>query len=83
METHPIQIGKKRHLPDGDRQTYMLAGHNKYVSCLPHYLVDMKDLPIRVKEEFRSGNFTVRKRSGKYNGVWTDMALEQSYNRDA
>ena len=43
----------------------------------------MKDLPIRVKEEFRRGNFTVRKRSGKYNGVWTDMALEQSYNKDA
>lgn len=43
----------------------------------------MKDLPIRVKEEFRRGNFTVRKRSGKYKGVWTNTVLKQSCNKDA
>ena len=59
------------------------AGHNKYTVCLPHYLAAMKELPLSVKSEFEKGNFTVRKLSGKFNGVWSDMALEQTYNKDA
>lgn len=59
------------------------AGHNKYTACLPHYLAAMKELPTPVKSEFEKGNFTVRQRLGKFNGVWSDMALEQTYNKDA
>jgi len=59
------------------------AGHSKYVSCLPHYLNAMKNLPASIETEFKNGNFVVRKKEGKFNGVWTDMALEQTYNKDA
>ena len=59
------------------------AGHNKHASCLPHYFAAMKELPLMVKSEFEKGNFTVRQLSGKFNGVWSDMALKQTYNKDA
>ena len=29
------------------------------------------------------GNFTVQRKEGKFNGVWADMALEQTFNKDA
>lgn len=59
------------------------AGHSKYTSCLPHYITAMKSLPSAVKLEFTKGNFTVRQQRGKFNGVWSDMALEKTYNKDA
>ena len=59
------------------------AGHFKYVSCLPHYLEAMEQLPQQVKTAFEDGKFTVHRKKGKFNGVWPDMALEQSYNKDA
>ena len=66
---------------------YMVAaGHHKYVSCLPHYLESMKQLPTTapyVYEAFKKGNFTVHQTKGNFNGVWSDMALEQTYNCDA
>ena len=61
-------------------------GHHKYVSCLPHCLNEMDKLQEtapEVHEQFMAGHFGVRRVSGKFNAVWTDMALEQSYNRDA
>jgi len=61
----------------------VFAGHHKYVSCLPHYIQAMEELPKSVKSQFETGKFTVRQKRGKYNGVWTDMALEQTYNKDA
>ncbi|KAG1676661.1 hypothetical protein GQR58_014156 [Nymphon striatum] len=42
----------------------------------------MKDLPTPVKLEFCKGNFTVRQQRGKFNGVWSGMALEQTYNKE-
>ncbi|KAJ8366433.1 hypothetical protein AAFF_G00355510 [Aldrovandia affinis] len=62
------------------------AGHYKYVSCLPHYLEAMRSLPTltpNIHREFKDGKFTVHQTEGRFNGVWTDMALEKTYNRDA
>ena len=59
------------------------AGHYKYVSCPSHNIQAMKALPNSVETEFRKENFVVRQRAGKLNGMWTDMASEQTYNRDA
>ena len=64
----------------------VVAGHSKYVSCLPQYLHEMRLLPTTaptVAAEFEKGNFTVRRAPGRFNVVLTDMALEQSYNCDA
>ena len=62
------------------------AGHYKYVSCLPHYLEAMRSLPTLapyIYKAFKAGQFTVHQTEGRFNGVWTDMALEKTYNRDA
>jgi hypothetical protein len=42
----------------------------------------MKNLPSSVQEEFDKGNVVVQCKEGKFNGVWTDHALEQ-HNKDA
>ena len=62
------------------------AGHNKYASCLPQYLEEMKSLSVtapEIEDESLKGKFCVRRASGRCNGVWTDMGLEQTYNCDA
>ena len=62
------------------------AGHYKYVACLPHYLEAMESLSVialEVDTAFKSGKFTVHQTSKKFNGVWSDMALEQTYNCDS
>ena len=62
------------------------AGHHNYSYSLPLFLKEMNDLwntAPEVYEHFLKGNFVVRRKAGSFNGVATDMALEQTYNRDA
>ena len=50
------------------------------------YLADMKSLARTAKEvydEFLAGNHPVKRASGSFNQVWTDLALEQSVNKDS
>ncbi|KAJ8321079.1 hypothetical protein KUTeg_002666 [Tegillarca granosa] len=59
--------------------------HAKYMVCLPLYLRDMKELPKKhpnVYENFIIRNFNVHRTNGKFNGIWTDLALEQTYNKE-
>ena len=61
------------------------SGHGKYMSCLPIYLNDMRSLLVSAPEvhcKFESGEFSVHQTSGDFNGVWTDLALEQTYNKE-
>ena len=44
----------------------------------------MRDLPQKHSEvynEFINGNYTIRHKQSKANGVWSDLALEQIYNK--
>ena len=62
------------------------AGHTNYAQGLPRYLSDMKALPEvapEVHQEFVTGNFVVKRGSGKFNKDSPDLALEQSANHDA
>ena len=46
----------------------------------------MRALPILAPDiavAFSNGQFTVRQTEGQFNSVWTDMALEKTYNHDA
>ena len=61
------------------------AKHTNYMSCLPLYLKEMRDLEEKhpaVYNNFIRGRFTVHRTEGRFNGVWTDMALEQTYNKE-
>lgn len=78
----------EEHLAEVEKMLPYLAaaGHYKYVSCLPYYLEEMKNLSTlapNIYRKFKGGNFTVRQTEGRFNGVWTDVALEKTYNRDA
>ena len=45
----------------------------------------MRDLPQthpEVHNEFINGNFTIRLKQGKADGVWSDLALEQIYHKE-
>ena len=59
--------------------------HSRYMSCLPINLSEMQNLQQTAPEvycEFKAGNFTLRQTTGSFNGVWTDLALEQRYNKE-
>ena len=43
----------------------------------------MNILPASVEVEFTKSNFSVHHKRGTLNGVWADIAIEQSYNKDA
>ncbi|CAH1796874.1 unnamed protein product [Owenia fusiformis] len=65
---------------------YMVAAkHRNYMACIPQYLAEMNALPEshpNTHKEFMDGNFTVHRTEGSFNGCWTDLALEQTYNKD-
>ena len=59
--------------------SYMVStGHTKYVACIPHYFHVGRHLPPDVVTAFNNGHFTVHVTREKFNGVWTDMAIEQT-----
>ena len=65
---------------------YMFAhDHTNYARWMSVYLCDMRRLPISassVQMEFEVGSHSVNRSANSFNMVWTDMALEQSENRD-
>jgi hypothetical protein len=72
-----------QHIPEVEKMMPYLvsAGHYKYVSCVPHYLTAIRGLDSSapdIARSFREGNFTVHQTAGKFNCVWSDMALEKN-----
>ena len=43
---------------------------------------DLEEKHSAVYNNFIRGRFTVHRTEGRFNGVWTNMALEQMYNRE-
>ncbi|MES9879525.1 MAG: hypothetical protein ABW185_01435 [Sedimenticola sp.] len=66
---------------------YMFAyDRNKYSRWASVYLADMNMLEStapQVYREFQAGNHPVKRSLQKFNQVWTDLALEQSVNKDS
>ena len=61
------------------------AKHTNYMSCLPLYLKEMRDLEEKhpaIYNDFNRGRFAVHRTEGRFNGIWTDMALEHPYNKE-
>ena len=57
------------------------AKHTKYMACLPLYRNKMPQTHPEVYNEFINGNFTIRHKQDKANDIWSDLALEQTYNK--
>ena len=61
------------------------ARHVKYANCLPEYLHDMQQLEETHPEvylHFSNGNFPVYQSQSSFCGTWTDLTLEQTYNKE-
>ena len=43
---------------------------------------DLHQTHPKVYNEFINGNFTIWHKQGKANGVWIDLALEPTYNKE-
>ena len=43
---------------------------------------DLEEKHPAVYNNFIRGRFTVHRTEGRFNGTWTDMALEQTYNKE-
>ena len=63
--------------------------HLLQIEAMLPYIVaaesDMRSLPQThpyIYEQFKSGGFEVHRKGGSFNGTWTDMALEQTFNRE-
>ena len=55
------------------------------MAFLALYLNEMRDLPQThpaVYNEFINGNFSIRHKQGKANGVWSDLALQNNVARE-
>jgi hypothetical protein len=47
---------------------------------MPVYILDMLELPAEIKSAFEKGEFSIRKTSGSFNGIWSDMGTEKNSN---
>ena len=57
------------------------ADHTKYIKAVMCYLNEMGNIQTEapeIYEAFERGYFTVKRSSGEFNAIWTDMALECS-----
>lgn len=60
-----------------------MCNRHNYSRWATLYAVDMcKSLPKSIEDEFNDGQFPVRFTSGKFNGVWSDLAVEMSVIKD-
>lgn len=57
--------------------------HPLYVRGIVLYLQDMLNLPETVKLDLKNGMASVKRKSGTFNGVGGDLALEQTQNRSS
>jgi hypothetical protein len=42
----------------------------------------MLELPAEIKSAFEKGEFSIRKTSGSFNGIWSDMGTEKNIIKD-
>ncbi|KAG1660796.1 Heat shock protein [Nymphon striatum] len=54
----------------------------KHIENTLKELLQQSETAPEVHEEFAAGKFTVHQTARDFNGVWTDLALEQTYNRE-
>jgi hypothetical protein len=50
---------------------------------MPVYILEMMNIPQRVRTAFEDGQFAVREVAGPFNGIWSDMGTEETVIRDS
>ena len=60
---------------------FFAAGHTNYARYGLYYLRSMQEMPSEVRKHFDNGEHTVHHTPGLFNGIWSDMAIEQTFMR--
>ena len=60
---------------------FFAARHTNYACYALYYLCSMEEMPCEVCKHFMNGKHTVHHRTGLFNGIWTDMAIETTFMR--
>ena len=55
---------------------FMRYDHHNYAKWVVIYLAEMHQVPAQVEEEFKRGNFVVKRSNAKFNQVSPDQAQE-------
>ena len=53
---------------------FFVTNKNNYSRWTPAYTFDMLELPSEIQDNFEVGSFSIRQKSGCFNGVCSDMA---------
>jgi hypothetical protein len=61
---------------------FFITNRTNYSRCMPVYILDMLELPAEIKSAFEKGEFSIRKTSGSFNGIWSDMGTEKNIIKD-
>jgi hypothetical protein len=48
---------------------------------MPVYILDMLELPAKIKSAFEKGEFSIRQTCGSFNGIWSDMGTEKNHHK--
>ncbi|CAC5365289.1 unnamed protein product [Mytilus coruscus] len=62
---------------------YMFIANRVSSTWLPVYILDMLNLTSDIQLAFPSGQFAIRQKPVKFNGVWSDMATEKTVIKDS
>ena len=62
---------------------FFVTNRTNYSRWAPVYLLDMVELPDEVHRYLDQGEFAVRQIPGRYNGIWSDMAVEKTVIKDS
>ncbi|KAK5922319.1 hypothetical protein CgunFtcFv8_019592 [Champsocephalus gunnari] len=60
---------------------FYTAAHFNYARYGLYYLRAIEEMPEEVREHFMKGQHTMHHRSGLFNGIWSDMAIETTFMR--
>lgn len=60
---------------------FFAARQTNYARYGLYYLCSMEEMPSVVRKHFMNGEHTVHHRSGLFNGIWTEMAIETTFMR--
>ena len=58
---------------------FFAAGHWNYARDGIVYLRSMQRMPTELLKQFMKGEHVVRLKEGRFNGIWSDMAIESTY----
>ena len=60
---------------------FFITNRTNYSRWMPVYILDMLELPAKIKSAFEKGEFSIRQTCGSFNGIWSDMGTEKNHHK--